>query len=379
MKKLLCLFLFVGFFGGDLTIPEATAQVGNKYYYGKRQGPHNHRWVWTKRRRYYSVGLTLGAKNYFGDIAPRQSFTSTDLAFTRPAIGFDLQKRFRPQWSWEISLSYGRIAADDKEQADPMDEDDQFRYVRNLHFRNDVFSAAFQLQYDFIAREKMNKEFYDRPKQFIPYITGGVAVVFHDPQAKSPELDYQGGDPQWEPNQWVALQPLGTEGQGRVDPRTGRSLGERYSTVQVAFPLGVGVRKRLGQRFDLSFEFNYYFFLTDYLDDVSKSYVDPGVFTTSTNPDDEVTATDFLAQALHDRSEPYNTARIDGVTQRQFPTTTYVGVDGTTYTSYQSFGQDQFPDVIRGNTRDNDVFTVTGFTLRYLIPREGVRCPIRFR
>lgn len=375
MKKLLCLALFLGFFSADFTpfLSEAEAQVGNKYYYGKRQGPHNHRWVWTKRKRYYSVGLTLGAINYFGDITPQQNFLSTDIEFTRVGIGIDIQKRIRPQWSWELSLNYGRLMAADSLSAGTSG-DNQFRYIRNLHFRNDVFSAAFMLQFDLIAREKMNTEFYDRSNQFVPYIVGGVGVVFHDPQAKTPERAYDGSAPQWEPGEWVSLQPLGTEGQGRTDPETGQIIDDRYSKVQIAFPVGFGVRKKLGPRWDISVEFNYYFFLTDYLDDVSQSYVDPGIFTS-----DDPSEQDYLAQALHDRSQPYNTARLNGVTDYVPPLTTYTGQDGEVYNSYLGFGNDQFPDNIRGNVRDNDVFMVTGFTLRYIIPREGVRCPIRFR
>lgn len=373
MKKLLCLFIFMGIFSAEM-VPVVEAQVGNKYYYGRRQGPHNHRWVWTKRKRYYSVGLTLGAINYFGDITPQQNFLSTDIEFTRVGIGLDIQKRIRPQWSWELSINYGRLMAADSLSAVPSDEDGQFRYIRNLHFRNDVISAAFMLEFDLISRERMNQEYYDRPNQFIPYLVFGVGVVFHDPQAKTPDVAYDGSEPLWEPGQWVSLQPLGTEGQGRINPETGQMYRDKYSRVQIAFPLGFGVRKKLGPRWDISFEFNYYFFLTDYLDDVSENYLDPGIFLA-----DDPTEQDYLAQALHDRSEPYNTARLDGVTDYMPPLTTFRGADGQLYTSYVGFGNDLFPDNIRGNIRDNDVFMVTGFTLSYIIPREGVRCPIRFR
>ncbi len=373
MKKILCLLLFFGFLSAEYP-SHVQAQSGNKYHYGQRQGPHNHRWVWSKRKRYYSVGLNLGAMNYFGDITPQQNFTSTDIQFTRLGIGVELQKRVRPQWSWGLSLSYGRIMGADSLSASPSDDNNQFRYIRNLHFRNDLFMGMFKLQFDLISRDKMNTEFYDRPNQFIPYIFAGVGAVFHDPKAKTPEFTYTGEEPLWEPDQWVSLQPLGTEGQGRIDPNTGQMMQDRYSLTQIAFPFGFGVRKKLGPRWDISFEFSYYFFLTDYLDDVSRKYVDPGIFTAS-----DPTEQDFLAQAMHDRSNPLNTARLDGTTNYVPPLRTYLGRDGEVYTSYEGFGNDLLPDNIRGNVRDNDVVFVTGFVLRYIIPREGVRCPVRFR
>ncbi len=387
MKKILFAFLFtllgVAFLA---TENEVQAQVGNKYYYKKttpRRGPHNHQWVWTKRREYVTIGLNVNAMNYFGDIVPKPSFWSTDLRFTRPNIGIFVEKKFRPQFSARLGLNWGRVLASDEETADPASGHDMFRYIRNASFRNDIFELNTTFRWDLMSSELLNKEFYQRPKQFVPYVMGGLAVFYHAPKAKAPLTKIGGGDPDWGADEWTDLQPLGTEGQGRGsytrylangDSIT-RDLGKKYSKVQIAIPLGFGIRKKLSNRIDIAFEFSYRFLLTDYLDDVSKNYVDLGVFE-----DDE------LAKAFHDRSlegdrsEKLAEMAGNGELYRMLNRYTYTGVDGKVYNTFDGFGSDPYIDAsIRGNQKDNDVYMLTGFHLMYIIPPHGVRCPVRFK
>ena len=63
------------------------------------------------------------------------------------------------------------------------------------------------------------------------------------------------------------------------------SAGERcnhgiksYKKFQVAIPFGIGARFRLNEMLDLSAELGFRYLFTDYIDDVSKNYVDLGVF-----------------------------------------------------------------------------------------------------
>lgn len=387
MKKILFTFLFTLLGVAFLATEEVQAQVGNKYYYKKttpRRGPHNHQWVWTKRRQYVSVGLNVNAMNYFGDIVPKPSFWSTDLRFTRPNIGIFVEKKFRPQFSARLGLNWGRLLSYDEETADPSSPHDMFRYIRNAHFRNDVFELNTTFRWDLMSSELLNKEFYQRPKQFVPYVMGGLAVFYHAPKAKAPETKIGGGDPDWGAGEWTDLQPLGTEGQGREGytkffnngaDSVVRTFGKKYSKVQIAIPLGFGIRKKLSNRIDIAFEFSYRFLLTDYLDDVSRDYIDLGVFG-----DDE------LAKAFHDRSlegdRPEKLAEMagNGELYRLLNSYTYTGVDGRVYNTFDGFGSDPYIDSsIRGNQNDNDVYMLTGFHLIYIIPPHGVRCPVRFK
>ncbi|MGH2648399.1 MAG: hypothetical protein ACRDE8_12555, partial [Ginsengibacter sp.] len=49
-------------------------------------------------------------------------------------------------------------------------------------------------------------------------------------------------------------------------------------------PLGIGWKMVLNEKWDISYEFGYRITFTDYIDDVSKNYVDLNVLTTEKGP-----------------------------------------------------------------------------------------------
>jgi hypothetical protein len=67
---------------------------------------------------------------------------------------------------------------------------------------------------------------------------------------------------------------LNTEGQGS----TLYPDRKPYSAMALCLPIGVGIKYSLNERFNIGFEVLYRFTGTDYLDDVSTTYVDPIVF-----------------------------------------------------------------------------------------------------
>ncbi|UOQ54538.1 hypothetical protein [Hymenobacter cellulosivorans] len=50
----------------------------------------------SKRKQYNSVGVSINAMNYFGDIVPKASIPSLRFAATRPNIGVNFTHRFAP-------------------------------------------------------------------------------------------------------------------------------------------------------------------------------------------------------------------------------------------------------------------------------------------
>ncbi len=99
------------------------------------------------------------------------------------------------------------------------------------------------------------------------------------------------------------MRPLGTEGQGVVQGR------EPYSSMAISIPFGAGVKYAINERTNIGFEILHRFTNTDYLDDVSKTYVDPSVFPP--NPD----GSPSNAFLLHDRS--YELGEPIGIPNRQ--------------------------------------------------------------
>ena len=86
---------------------------------------------------------------------------------------------------------------------------------------------------------------------------------------------------------------------------------------------------------------------TDYLDDVSKNYVDLGVLD---GP---------LAKAMSYRSNELPAA--------QLPTLqTYTGRDGVNYQTIPGYGR-EYPDNLRGSKDDRDIYMVTSLRLTYII------------
>ncbi len=64
------------------------------------------------------------------------------------------------------------------------------------------------------------------------------------------------------------MQPLSTEGEGFV---SGRKM---YSLTQIGIPFGGGIKLALSDNLNVGFELGFRRLFTDYLDDVSKTYVD---------------------------------------------------------------------------------------------------------
>jgi len=197
----------------------------------------------SKRKQYTTIGVSLNAMNYFGDLNPLTNFASFHAGDTRPNIGLNITHRFFPRVSGRFAVAYGRITADDNTNANKDDINARYRYARNMNFRNDIYEASAVVIVDLIE----NRNNYLKRPDFVPYLFGGVAGFHHSPEGKDANGNY------------VDLQPLKTEG---VD----------YSKFQFSLPFGAGVRYRINRNLDAAFEIGFRKTFTGYLDDVSGSY-----------------------------------------------------------------------------------------------------------
>lgn len=303
--------------------------------------------LFPKSKQYSTIGVSINAMNYLGDITPTASAISTDISFTRPGFSIWGSHRVGARYTVEAAYSWGTITGSDFVSANPDDESDVYRYIRNLSFRNRIheLSAVFVVDY------KENNGQYISRVQFTPYAFIGISGFHHNPQAM---VNEESSLP--EAGQWVDLRPLGTEGQNsdQYDLKP-------YSLWQAAIPFGLGIRYRFNQVMDASFQIGIRYLFFDYVDDVSGNYVDLGAF-----------GNDELARELSDRSqeqtsarnnEPRNFTVIDQFTNSQ----TYVGSDGRTYDVFAGYGSDTHPSNIRGNTKDNDLFVYTQIRVSYII------------
>ncbi|MBK7649742.1 MAG: hypothetical protein IPJ20_01945 [Flammeovirgaceae bacterium] len=95
MRKLffgiLCLFLLLGYSNETYAqFNRKSIKKNNKRissYRGRKAG-------FGKNKIYNAIGFSVSALNYYGDIAPKPSRLSSDISFTRPALGLSFMHRF---------------------------------------------------------------------------------------------------------------------------------------------------------------------------------------------------------------------------------------------------------------------------------------------
>jgi hypothetical protein len=160
------------------------------------------------------------------------------------------------------AITYGMLSGDDAKAKD------KYRKDRNLSFRSPIIEFSAQLEYSIIPEpltqrysSRRNKKFTFRSLLNInTYVFAGVAGFYFNPKAKD---DGPGGT-----GKWVALQPLGTEGQGLMEGR------EKYHRFQLAIPFGFGLKYALNRQISVGLEYGARWTFCDYIDDVSTTYID---------------------------------------------------------------------------------------------------------
>ncbi|MFT4063027.1 MAG: DUF6089 family protein [Edaphocola sp.] len=206
-------------------------------------------------------GILLGGATYFGDLNPNYG-----LKFIRPAVGGFMRYHLNPYMALRGSVNYTRLGYDDNLTSNA------FQRQRNLNFQSDILEAAVMAEFNFFWFSSG-----DPDHRFTPYVTGGLGAFYYNPFTMYNGLRYN-------------LRPLGTEGQNLAG-----YADRKYHTYSFNIPVGVGVKYWLSSGVNLSAEIVNRFTFTDYLDDVSKTYVGADKF-----PSNDMHPT--VASQLQDRS-----------------------------------------------------------------------------
>jgi hypothetical protein len=196
-------------------------------------------------------GFGVGAGHYFGDLNTRANLNRPKVA----ATAF-FRKNLSNYIAARVGISFAQLG-----YSDIYNDHNKYMNSRNLSFNSRVWELTVQGDFNFFRFMPGEPEY-----SFTPYITFGAGVFSYDPYAYL--LDEK-----------IFLRPLGTEGQGSAlypDRKT-------YGTTALCIPFGGGIKYSLNDRINIGLEVLHRFTNTDYLDDVSKTYVDPAVFPL--NPD----------------------------------------------------------------------------------------------
>jgi len=314
----------------------------------------------TSKKRYWSIGGSANTMNYVGDLDPGQSFLSPNLSATRYNFGIEATYRYSARVAFRGAASYGRIEGNDASSRDA--NADAFRKVRNANFYDNIG----ELKADVIIDLFENRGRFDKRPLFNPYIFGGIAGFYTNPQ----EQLSQGGT-----------------SYSLLDYNPEHASGYQISKIQVALPFGIGFRYKLARYWDLSFEIGWRKTFTGYLDGMNGNYVNN--YTRN-----DVGSISYKLQETASAWIQYDDNGITGHLKANAPSiaqSNFVqgGVtvlsDGTTVThpayinGFSGWSQDehgnQYPR--DGGKSSADWYIVTGFHLNYII-QSGIRCP-KFR
>ncbi|MEX2230800.1 MAG: DUF6089 family protein [Cyclobacteriaceae bacterium] len=343
---------FLLFFSHEVysQLDHRTIRKNNKKYMTFKGKKSN----FSKEKRYFSLGFAVSALNYYGDLAPGPGRLSTDLSFTRPAFTLNYSNRLGPRYGITAGFTYGTLRGSDFSSADENDANNgKYRYYRNLSFRNRIKELSAVATYDLFE----NQATYITRADWTPYVFAGVAVFHHNPQAIAPATGLDGSDLA-EAGEWVNLRELGTEGQYSDQLlSTDVNYGIKpYNLIQFAIPMGVGVRFKIHDVVDFSAELGFRYLFTDYIDDVSKNYVDLGVLNSE------------LARALSYRSNE--------LTKPDIAREPLTARNGVTYNLITGYGH-EYPTNMRGNKSNKDIFMVTTFRISYIMGKTMHRAKFR--
>jgi hypothetical protein len=183
----------------------------------------------------FNLTLFGGFSNYSGDLQEKR-FT---LQQAHKAFGAGLSLQLRPKFFIHGTLKKGQISASDKFSSRQTNRD------RNLSFVSNIYEASLTAEYT------LQDLYYDK---WTPYVFGGLAIFRFNPGASGQQLRL-----------------LSTEGQGFVPGR------EPYRILTISVPLGFGIRVKINDNTYLGYEIGIRKTFTDYLDDVSTTYVDQNV------------------------------------------------------------------------------------------------------
>ncbi len=197
----------------------------------------------------WHVNVFGGISNYSGDL--QSKVFTTDQSYG--AFGAGLQYDFTPHISALSGFNYGQVGASDHFNKSDLQ-------LRNLSFQSQIFEWNLMGEYNLFDLSE---------KRLTPYVFGGIAIYHFNPFA----YDTLGKK--------VFLRPLSTEGEGLAQYPDRKP----YNLTQFAIPFGFGVKVLITENVTLAYEVGFRKLFTDYLDDVSTTYVDKTILLNAKGPE----------------------------------------------------------------------------------------------
>lgn len=226
---------------------------------------HRYRTTWGNPWDNFEVIFGAGFTQFFGDVGGANNIGTNFLAdfdFEALRPGFLLGARYRLNEFVAVraNLQYGILKGHDQYTNYPG------RAFRNLGFVSPLFEWNGLVEFYFLPDEQKGHKHHRhrgakrrKGKLVTGYIATGVSGCFFNPMG-----DYTDGVT-------YDLHLLHTEGQGILPTRP------NYELTSFSIPVNLGFRFKIGEAFTIDAELCYRKSFTDYMDDVSQTYVDPAI------------------------------------------------------------------------------------------------------
>ena len=248
MKKAFTYLMVIGIY-----LLETTGAVAQYYFYNDKY--YSSDWV-------VETGGSAGLMNSLTDIGGRKG---TGKGFTKdlnwkvakPSVSIYAVAMYKDAFGLRLEGTLGKIGSQDRllKKSDPNLGE---RYGRNLSFRTHISDLQLAVEIHPLFFSHYDE---DESPFWSPYIVTGIGYYSFNPQALLHD-------------HWYDLHPLHLEGQGFAEYPTRHT----YELQQFNIPLGIGVKYEAGALLYIRVEIIHRILFTDYLDDVSTTYVDPDTF-----------------------------------------------------------------------------------------------------
>ena len=289
------------------------------------------------------VGVFFGTSYYIGDLNEKH------FNLTQPAIGLMYRWNLNRRFALKGSVWTGSIRGSDKTS------NDSVRINRNLHFKSPLTELSGQIEFNFFEYETGSNRY-----KFSPFIFTGISFMTFNPQARRYDTDNLfDDDGVGTNNEWVDLQPLGTEGQFSDQyPEK-----EPYTLTQFTVPLGIGLKLSMGEKLSIIAEYGIRKTFTDYLDDVGGTYANPIHLLSDPNNGQ-------IAATFSDRSLDFYLWALDNYgAQSPEEAEQYIAMWNGNYDNQTQTGN------LRSNPNEwNDWYVFSGLTISYKIIKKSKVC-----
>ncbi|KPM47124.1 hypothetical protein [Jiulongibacter sediminis] len=184
--------------------------------------------------------IGLGTVNYLGDLSFVSKIPSPKVFVTniRHSASLSLSKKFKFGPDFHATYFYARLYGDDYTWAQKNFDVYWQRFVRNLHFRNDIHVISWRVSQEIFPRKRTGLS-----------LGSGFSWILSNPKASKRIND--------DSTEWFELRPLHTSGQNY-----------NYSKWLMGIPLFGDFKFRVNKKLEIGLTLNYRFVLSDWIDDV---------------------------------------------------------------------------------------------------------------